>query len=295
MERRDFLNPKILSPFKRFEMMAHSVVEGFISGSHKSPYKGLAIEFAEHRQYVPGDDIKHLDWKVLGKLDRYYIKQYEEDTALRAYLLLDVSGSMGYRTGEYSKLDYGKYICSVLTYLLTQQCDSTSLITFDSEIVHRLPLRSTVKHLKRINDVLRDASPGNETSMGAVLHSLATMTKRRALVVIVSDFFDDIKAITRALNHFAHKKHEIVVFQVHDRKEVEFPFKDLTKFTSLENDEIILADPMRLKKEYLKQFNQHQEQLKKCCFQLKIDYVPMYTDIPFAFAMAKYLAGRLRR
>jgi uncharacterized protein (DUF58 family) len=248
MAGRDFLNPKNLSPFKRFELLAHSVMEGFISGSHKSPYKGLAIEFAEHRQYVPGDDIKHLDWKVLGKLDRYYIKQYEEDTSLRAYILLDTSGSMGYRTGDCSKLDYGKFICSVLAFILTQQSDSTALITFDSDIVERLPLRSTLKHLKVINDLLRASTPGSETGMGKVLHSLATMLKRRALVVIISDFFDDIDEITRALNHFAHKKHEVVVFQVLDRKEAEFPFRDLTKFTSLENEDVVLTDPVRLKK-----------------------------------------------
>lgn len=295
MDRPNYLNPRNLSKFKRFELIAHSVVEGFISGLHKSPYKGFAIEFAEHRLYSPGDDLKHLDWKVLGKLDRYYIKQYEEDTALSSYFILDTSGSMGYKSGDFSKFDYGRFICAVMGYLLLMQSDSIGLITFDSEINTHLPPRTTKQHYKHFIDHLLECRTTRETGMGDVLHRLANMLKRRALIVIISDFFDDIKDITRALNHFAHKRHEIIVFQTLDRNEAEFPFTDPTRFESLENESFNLVDPLRLRKEYLKQFQAHQNEIRKTCHKLRIDYVPMFTDKPFERLIAKYLSGRLRR
>lgn len=289
------LTPQSFSSFKKFELIAHSVVEGFISGFHKSPYKGFAIEFAEHREYVPGDDLKHLDWKIWGRSNRYYIKQYEEDTALSAYLLLDMSGSMGYKSSKFSKLDFGKFITGVFSYLLLQQSDSIAMMSFDSELKDYIPPGSTKPHFKRIIDCLEAMQPGTDTGLGPVLQTLARKLKRRALIVIISDFYDDIKAIDLALNHFAHKKHEIVVFQVMDRNELEFPFSDLTRFECLETDQHQLVDPIRLKKEYLQQFNDHQEALRKLCYQLHIDYVPMITDEPFEKAMARYLSGRLKR
>ena len=295
MSSAKLLTSQTLSHFNRFELIAHSVVEGFLTGMHKSPYKGFAVEFAEHRQYVPGDDLKHLDWKALAKQDRYYIKQYEEDTSLRAYLVLDSSGSMAYRSGTFSKFDYGRFVCAVLSYLLMQQKDGVGLLCFDSQIKLHLPVRSTRQHLKHILDSLADTAPGSDTGLGNVLHRLAKMIRRRALVVIVSDFFDDSRDITLALNHFAHKKHEVVVFQILDRREAEFPFKDLTRFESLEGDQIVMTDPIRLRREYLRQFNEHQNRIRKTCHQLRVDFVQMFTDEPFERAMAKYLAGRLRR
>lgn len=295
MALRSLLTTHNFSAFNKFEMIAHSVVEGFVSGFHKSPYKGFAIEFAEHREYVPGDDLKHLDWKIYARSNRHYIKQYEEDTALSAYLLLDRSGSMGYKSGEFSKLDFGKFISGVFSYILLQQSDSIGMMSFDAELNDYIPPGSTKPHFKRIIDCLDEMEPGADTGIGPVLQTLARKLKRRALIVIISDFYDDYKAIDLALNHFAHKKHEVVVFQVMDRREVDFSFSDLTRFECLESDNNLLVDPIRLKKEYLQQFTAHQEAIRRTCYQLHIDYVPMVTDEPFEKAMARYLAGRLRR
>jgi len=290
-----FITPTALARFQHFELIAHRVVEGFLTGQHKSPFKGFAVEFAEHRQYVPGDDIKHLDWKLVGKLNRYYVKQYEEDTSLRAYLVLDASGSMAYKSGQFSKFDFGRFICGVLGYVLLQQQDSVGLVTLDSEVRNHLPPRSTRHHYKRILDALADETPGEDTNLGNVLHILANMLKRRALIVIVSDFFDNIEDITLALNHFAHKKHEVVVCQVVDPSEADFPFRDLTRFESLEDETFHLTDPLRLRREYLRQFNDHLRQIRKTCHQLRIDFTQFRTDEPFERSIAKYLAERLKR
>ncbi len=295
MPAKDVLKPEKLKAFRRLELLARAVVEGFVTGLHASPFKGFAVEFAEHRQYVPGDDTKHLDWKLLAKLDRYYVKQYEEDTSMRAYLVLDTSGSMRYTTTDHSKLDYGRYISAVLSYLLLQQNDSVGLVTCDSKLNKYLPARSTPGHLRNIMQVLDAARPGNDTGLANVLHSLATLIKRRALIVIISDFFDNADELALALNHFAHKKHEIILYQVLDRKEAEFPFRQLTRFESLEGNERILVDPIRLQKEYLEQFEAHQMRIRKTCHHLHVDFVQMFTDDQFERSLAEYLARRLRR
>ena len=294
--RSDKLGRNDIAAFRRIELLAHRVVEGFLTGQHKSPYKGFAIEFEEHRQYVPGDDLKHLDWKLLGKSGRMYIKQYEEDTSLRAFLLLDASGSMGYNSGgPYSKYEVGRFITAVLAYMLTGQKDAVGLITFTSKVEKYMPARSTSAHLKNIFDTLHETETGDDTGLGQVMHSLANRIRRRALVVVVSDLFDDPEDIILALNHFAHKKHEVVVFQVLDRKEADFPFRDMTRFESLEGEEFVLTEPLRLKREYQKQFQAHQHQLKQACHKLRIDFVPFFTDEPMERALARYLTARLKR
>ena len=287
--------PRQLARFSRFEMIAHEVVEGYMTGMHRSPYKGFAVEFAEHRQYVPGDDLKHLDWKLLGRLNRYYIKQYEEDTSLRAHLLLDASGSMDYCSGGQSKFEYGCLICAILSYVLLQQQDAVGLLTFDSQIRDRLPPRSAQRQYRAIVDRLQRATPGQETNLGTVLHRLASMITRRTLIVIVSDFFDDVARISRALTHFAHKKHEVIVFQVLDRREATFSFTDLARFDSLEDESAIIADPVRYRREYRRQFEAHQRELRRNCHQLRIDYNEMFTDEPVERAMARCLAERLKQ
>ncbi len=295
MPARDVLKPERLKVFKRLEIMARRVVEGFITGLHESPYKGFAIEFAEHRQYVPGDDLKHLDWKLFAKHDRYYIKQYEEDTSMRVYLVLDTSGSMRYTTAKHSKLDYGRFISVVLTHLLLHQNDSVGLVTCDSKMNRYLPARSSPGHLRNIMQALDAVRPGNDTGLANVLHGIATLIRRRALIVIISDFFDNIDEITLALNHFAHKKHEVILYQVLDRKEADFPFRHLTRFESLESNERVLVDPLRLRGEYVNQFTKHQKRLRTTCHNLHIDFVQMFTDDPFERSLAEYLARRLKR
>jgi uncharacterized protein (DUF58 family) len=289
------LNSRDFAAFRRLELIARTVVEGFVSGQHKSPFKGFAIEFQEHRDYVPGDDLKHLDWKVLAKSDRYYIKQYEEDTALRAYLVLDISGSMNYGSEGRTKLECGRLVAAILAYMLTGQEDAVGLVTCSSTIHTFLTPRSTKMHLKSILDTLGEAHSSDDTGLGNVLHSLANRIKRRGLIVIISDLFDDADDIVHALNHFAHKKHEAIVIQILDRKEATFPFRDMTQFESLEGDAVELTDPIRLRREYVAQFNAHQKQVREACHGLRIDFLQLFTDEPIERTLARYLVERLRR
>jgi len=281
--------------FKRLELIAHSVVEGLVTGQHQSPLKGFAVEFEEHRTYTPGDDIKHLDWKVLAKTHRYYVRQYEQETSLRAYLVLDTSGSMGYKSGAFTKLDYGRFVAGVLAYMLVGQEDAVGLVTCTATIEEFLPPRCTKTHLKNIMNTLKAARTGSDTGLGNVLHALANRIKRRGLVIVISDLFDDAGDIAKALSHFAHKKHEVIVCQVLDRQEAAFSFTEMTRFESLEGDEFELTDPLRLRKEYLRQFDEHQNRIRKTCHQLRIDFVQFFTDEPVEHSLARYLAGRLKR
>lgn len=295
MPLSNLLNPKAYTAFRQLEVLAHRVVEGFVTGLHKSPFKGFAIEFDQHRQYVQGDDLKHLDWKLVAKSNRYYIKQYEEDTSLRAHLLLDTSASMKYTSQRFTKLDYGRFIVGVFTYLLTQQKDSIGLATFDETINHYLTPRSTTQHMKNIMDTINTLEAGNDTGLGSVLQTLAAKFTRRSLIIIISDFFDDPEDLILALNHFAHKKHEVIVYQVLDRNEAEFPFQDLTRFENLEGEDFQLTDPIRIRQEYLKQFNAHQQKIQQACHQLRIEFTQLFTDQPFERTVAHYLSRRMKR
>ncbi|MCJ8331696.1 MAG: DUF58 domain-containing protein [Lentisphaeria bacterium] len=295
MAVQDILTAQRLSAFKRLELIARGVVEGFITGMHDSPFKGFAVEFAEHREYVAGDDLKHLDWKLYAKLDRYYIKQYEEDTEVRAHIVLDTSGSMGYSSDVYTKLDYGRFIAAIFSYIFLQQNDSIGIVTCDSKMNNYLPPRSTPSHYQQIINTLDHVAPGNDTGLGNVLHSLANLIKRRALIIIISDFFDSPEDLARALSHFSHKRHEVIVCQVLDRKEIDFPFRDLTQFECLESTLKIMVDPLRIKEEYNKQFAEHQRQLRKTCHRLRIDFFQIFTDEPFERTLAAYLSKRVKR
>jgi uncharacterized protein (DUF58 family) len=291
----ELLRPKTYQAFKNMELLARSVVEGFTTGLHRSPFKGFAIEFAEHRQYVPGDDLRHLDWKIVGKLERYYIKQYEEDTSLKAYVVLDTSGSMGYRSGRHSKLDYGRFIAGVMSYLLLQQQDAVGLVTCDHSVTRYLPARSTRPHFKRMMDTLEAVTPEGETRLGQVLHLLAERTRRRALIIIISDLFDDPDQINLALTHFAHKRHEVVVFRVLAREEATFTFEQPTRFEDLESSHHEEVDPRQFRRDYVRLFEEHRAKIRKTCFERRIDLTEMYLDEPFERAMARYLVERLKR
>ena len=293
MPAPDQLTSRRLSRFRSFELLARSVVEGFVTGLHRSPYKGFAVEFAEHRPYTPGDDVKHLDWKVFGKNEKFFVRQYEEDTSLRAFLMLDTSASMGYQTGDFSKLDFGKFICGVFAYVLFQQSDAVGAVTFDSNIRNLLSPANSRRHLKRVLDTFDTAKPGKTTELGMVMHRLANRLRRRALIVIVSDFFDDSREIIKALTHFSNRHHEVIVFQVVDRQELTFPFTQQTKFEGLEGAPEILADPPRIRSEYQRQFIAHQTEIFKACHRLHIDFRQMVTDEPFDKTMAKFFAERM--
>ena len=293
----DFLLPAELQKISNLQVVARLVVEGFFSGLHKSPHKGFSVEFAQHRQYVQGDEIRRLDWKVFGKTDRFYIREFEEETNLRATLLLDLSGSMDYGgAGNPTKQQYATRLAAALAYLMLQQRDTVGLVTFDSRIRRYIPQRSGVGHLRVLMEELQQAQPGGETALAQVFSELVPRIHRRGLLVILSDCFGDVKQLVTALAQFRHARHEILLFQILDRDEVEFPFKQWTRFESLEHpDQFRLIEPAQFRAAYLENLRKFQDELTKGCHRHRIDLVQMLTDQPYADALAAYLTKRLAR
>lgn len=292
------MTPYDLSKVSNLQVLARRVVEGFCSGLHRSPHKGFSVEFKQHRQYVPGDEIRHIDWKVFGKSDRMYIREYEEETNLRCTILLDKSGSMAYQGTEsrgISKFHYASRLSACLCYLLLQQQDSVGLITFDDKIGRSIPPRSKPTHLQVIIDELHCSRPGGETELGKVFHEVVPKILRRGLLCVISDCFGDLDSLLRALAHFRHAKHEVIVFQIWDRDELEFPFRQWTRFRSLEdNHQNRLVDPSHLRTAYLENLKAFRDKLTRGCHGHRIDLVPLTTDVPYAEALASYLALRRR-
>jgi uncharacterized protein (DUF58 family) len=289
-------DPTSLAKYGRLALVARSLVEGFLSGAHKSPYKGFSVEFAEHRQYYPGDEIRHIDWRAFGKTDRYYIKEFEEETNLRAHLLVDASGSMAYKGGQQSKFEYAQYVAASLAYLMLHQRDAVGLVTHDTRVREIIKPKASSKHLLHLLRTLEDTRPGGETSMAPIWHDLAGQIKRRGLIVILSDCFDQLPALMRALQHFRHQRHEILLFHVLAPEEMEFPFKKWTQFRNLEvAGDKMLVDPQRLRKEYLKNFNAFCKDLRDQVGQMQIDYHLLRTDEPVDRALGAYLTRRQMR
>lgn len=293
----DVLTSNDLNKFASLQVFARQVVEGFCSGLHKSPHKGFSVEFKEHRQYVAGDDLRDIDWKLYGKTDRLFIREYEEETNLRCTVLLDSSGSMGYRGSRsaLSKHDYAVRLAACLSYLMLQQQDSVGLVNFDDQVRSYLPPRSRPRHLQAIVDSLHEQKPGQETELAAVFHEMVQKIQRRGLLVIISDLFGDVDQLMKALAHFRHAHHEIMVFQIWDPDEIDFPFKQWTQFASLEQaDHQHLVDPAQIRTAYLQRLEEFREKLTNGCRRHRINLVPMVTDQPYADALAGYLAQRRR-
>ncbi|QDV69712.1 hypothetical protein Poly24_34290 [Rosistilla carotiformis] len=273
-------------------------MEGFCNGLHKSPHKGFSVEFKEHRQYVHGDEIRTIDWKLFGKTDRLYIREYEEETNLRCNILLDKSGSMGYcgsRSGGVSKHDYAVRLAACLGHLMLAQQDAVGLIHFDDAVRRIIPPRSKPTHLTAIVNELSGLKAEHETELASVFHQLVPKIPRRGLLVIISDLFGNIDELMKALAHFRHAKHEIVIFQIWDPDELDFPFRQWTQFQSLEQkSHRRLIDPAHLRKAYLKNLETFREALTAGCHRNRIDLVPVVTDQPYAEALASYLATRRR-
>ena len=237
----DFLTPSDLQRISNLQVFARQVVEGFTTGMHRSPHKGFSVEFKQHRQYVPGDEIRHIDWRVFARSDRYYIREYEEETNLRATIILDRSGSMDYggdRPGGVSKFEYATKLAACLSYLMLQQSDGVGLVTFDTEIRRYIPPRSRVSHMRTILSELEAGKPGGETELGKVFHDLVPKLHRRGLLIIISDCFGEVANFLKALAHFRHARHEILVFQIWHPDELAFQFKGWTQFECMERDEI---------------------------------------------------------
>ena len=287
-----------MSKLANLQVLARQVVEGFCSGLHRSPHKGFSVEFKQHRQYVRGDEIRSIDWKVFGKTDRLYIREYEEETNLRCTLLLDRSGSMGYcgsRASAISKHDYAVRVAACLSYLMLQQQDSVGLVTFDKKVRRYIPPRSRATHLQAILDELGRSVAKHETELGRVFHELVPKVHRRGLLIVLSDLFGDVDELLKALAHFRHAKHEVIIFQIWDPDELNFPFRQWTRFESLEKaGNRRLVDPAHLRNAYLENLRKFREQLTTGCYRHRIALVPMTTDRPYADALASYLAMRRR-
>ena len=296
-----FLPPETLAKLGRCELSARGVVEGFISGRHKSPFKGFSVEFAEHRQYTPGDDLRNLDWRVLARKDRYFIKQYIDETNMRVTLLLDASGSMAYAGDEaaprdgrpLSKLAYAQYIAAMLGYLLVNQQDAAGLVTFDTALRTYLPARARASQVRSILETLDQTEPGGETALAKIFHDIAERIPRRGMVVILSDLYDDPAALIQALHHFRYRRHEVLLFHIVAEEELTFPFESYTKFQDLEcSDNRLPIDPRTIRATYLTRMRAFLDEIEEACGRLKIDYVRMNTRVPYDQALAEYLSLR---
>ncbi|MBD3234951.1 MAG: DUF58 domain-containing protein [candidate division Zixibacteria bacterium] len=289
-----FLEPEIVSKLQSLEMRARLVVEGFIIGLHRSPYHGFSVEFAEHRQYMPGDPIRNIDWKVYGKTDRYYVKQFEEETNLKCYIVLDCSASMNYSSKSkwLTKFDYGRQLAASLAYLMLKQQDAVGLLTFDEKIRRFIPARMARPHLNILLKEMDAAEPSSKTDSGSAFHELADRVKRRGLVIIISDLLDDYEKIISGIKHFRHKKHEVVVFRILDPREEDFNFPFEARFKDMETGEIILTNPHQIKEAYQKQFTEFTENLKSETRRGLVDFNTFITTDTFDKALFSYLAKR---
>jgi len=292
-----YLNPQTLAKLQGLQLRARLIVEGYVSGVHRSPFHGFSIEFAEHREYVPGDDLRYVDWKVFGKTDKIYLKQYEEETNLVSYMLLDTSESMRYQGPDaaMSKLEYAQCIAGALSYLVLQQQDSVGLVTFDKEVRALVRASSNPSHLKQLLHVMEESVPERKTATGPIFHDLAERLKKRGVVLILSDLFDDVASMIAGLKHFRHRRHEVIVFHVLDPAELDFPFRQTTLFRGMEQLPDVLTDPRSLRKAYLEEFQKFVTAVKKGCRAHRIDYVQMRTDQPLDVALSSYLSSRMIR
>jgi len=288
--------PPALVRFGRLSLVARQVVEGFLSGIHKSPYKGFSVEFAEHRQYYPGDEIRHIDWRVFGKMDRYYIKEHEEETNLHAHLLLDASGSMAFQGKGVSKFRYAQCLAASLAYLMLHQRDSVGLVVHDQAVRARLRARSSSKQLTQIMHTLETTAPGGEARLAEVWDRLAGQIRARGMVLILSDCFDELRRLVHALRHLRHRRHEILLFHILAPEEIDFPFQGRMQVRNLEAaGQLRLVNAAGVRAEYRRNFDAFCRSLQVQASNLQIDYHQMRTDAPLEQALGAYLKKRLAR
>ena len=292
-DARQYLDPKVLVKLERLDLKARLIVEGFISGLHKSPFHGFSVEFAQHREYVPGDDLRRIDWKVFARSDRHYIKEYEEETNLVAYVLLDISESMRYASGAVSKLDYGCYVAASLCYLMLQQRDSVGLVLFDDQARRIVRDSSNPGHRLELIDALENIKPEGRTELGEVLHQMVGQVRRRGMIVVISDLFCDVDRLLTGLKHLRHRRHEVIVFHVLDEHELTFPFRQLTLFKGMEGYPQLFTEPRSLREQYLAELNGFIDRVRSECLDQRIDYQQLNTAQPLDVALSSYLATRM--
>ncbi|MFN0080793.1 MAG: DUF58 domain-containing protein [Prosthecobacter sp.] len=292
----DILQAEDITSLQHLQLFARTVVEGFTTGHHASPHKGFSVEFRQHRPYVQGDEIRRLDWKIFGRTDRFYIREFDEETNLRATIVLDASGSMNYRGQKgVLKFDYARKLAASLAYLLMSQQDAVGLVTFDSKVRDIIPCRTKISHLHLMLETMVRTTPGKDTSLAPVIESLAQRLKRRGLVILISDFFDDPAALLRAIGILRKKGHEVIALQLWDRDEIDFPFGNWARFENLENDDdFLLLDPATIRQRYLEVQKNFAEQLKDGFRKHQVDYLSLPTDESHSAALRSYLALRMR-
>jgi uncharacterized protein (DUF58 family) len=293
-ERRRWLDPAVVARLAHLDVRARLVVEGFIAGMHRSPFHGFSVEFAEHRPYMPGDPLKNLDWKVLAKSDRYLVKQYTEETNLRAHLLLDLSGSMGFRSARasLSKLEYARSLAAALAYLMIGQQDAVGTMLFADRPMQYVPPRSVRSHLDVVLKSLSQGEPSGPTRLGPALHELAERIKRRGLLVLLSDLLDTPSEVLSGLQHFRHRHHEVIVFHVLDPDEIEFPYTDASTFVDMETGAQLTTEPWEIAARYREKLEAWRGNYSRSCREQRIDYVPLNTRMPFDQALLAYLEKR---
>ena len=292
IDKRKYLRPETVALLNSMSLRARLVVEGYIIGHHRSPYHGFSVEFAEHRSYGPGDEIKHIDWKLFGKTDRLYVKRYEEETNLRAYIILDTSKSMLYSSAEVSKLSYANSLAASLSYLMINQQDAVGIANFSEKIDTFIPPKARPSHLNLILSQLDDKNSGNDTQIGMVLHELADRIKKRGMVILISDLLDKPENIMKGLKHFRHQNQEVIVFHIQDRKESEFDFDTRTKFFDMETGEEIVTEPWHIRSNYNELISKLESNYKSNCRENLIDYVPLFTDQSLDIGITEYLIKR---
>jgi uncharacterized protein (DUF58 family) len=292
-DSKQFLHPEAIRRIGRLELRARHIVEGLLSGMHRSPFFGRSVEFLQHRQYVPGDDLRHVDWKVWAKQDRLYVKQFEEDTNMRCTLLVDVSGSMQYGSGPLNKYEYAATLATSIAYLLLKQHDSVGCIAFDESIRARTMLRSTQKHLSAIVRTLVANEPRDKTDVGSILREIAETGPRRGMMVLISDLLGDVKSTLRGLRLLRQRGHDVLVLHVMDDDELDFPFDGPTRFEGLELPDHLNCNPRALREGYLASLEKFLTEMRRGCARDGVDYTLVRTSQPLDAALASFITRRM--
>lgn len=289
-----YLHPDVIARAQALGVKARAIVEGLRVGDHKSPYRGFSVEFVQHREYVPGDDLRHIDWKSYGRSERYTIKQYEQETNFLGHILVDASRSMFYGEGDSNKLEYAKVLAATLAYLIIHQRDCASLAIFDKAWRTRLPASGQMNHLQVVLATLQDTEPSEKTSIGPLLQELAQQIRRRGLVFLISDFFDDIDSLMKGVQNLRFQGHEVILFHILHPDEVQFPFDGTVKFDALEEKRDVLTRPHLIRPAYLRALEAYLKELQNACDRNRCDYVLMNTGKPLAESLTAYLAKRFK-
>lgn len=288
-----FIDPPTLMRIKSLQLRARIVVQGFLSGLHRSPHHGFSVEFSEYRQYSPGDDPRYLDWRLYARSDRYYIKRFQEETNLRCHLLVDLSRSMGYGSLAFTKVDYARTVAATLAYFLSMQRDAVGLVTFDQKIADYLPARYRPGHLHRLMVCLERAVAGTSTDLAAPLEQIAATVRKRGMVVLISDLLAPTETLRTHLGFLRSQGHEVVLMRVLDPAELEFDFKQATTFFDLESGRDLYVDPASARQQYREKFSRHAEEVDRTCRELGIGLHVLATSHPLELALFDFLQGRL--